>query len=190
MAHKFDVKNKHNLDNEKRREILPPFKILDSMGLKEGDTMADIGCGIGYFTFPASEIVGKSGKVLAMDISTEMLKEVDKKAEEKNISNIVTVHTAENDFKIQSGSVDFAFISNVLHEAEDKEEFISEVNRIITNDGRIGVIEWQKAESDFGPPLEHRLDEEYVNNLLQGIEFKNINIKRIGEYFYAVTGER
>lgn len=47
MAHKFDVKNKHKLDIEKRRELLPPEQTLISLHLQEEDIMADIGCGIG-----------------------------------------------------------------------------------------------------------------------------------------------
>jgi ubiquinone/menaquinone biosynthesis C-methylase UbiE len=190
MAHKFDIKNIHKLDNEKRRKILPPLEVLVDMGLREGDIMADIGCGIGYFTFPASQIVGKTGKVFAMDISKEMLEKVNKKAEENNISNILTVHTGENDLKIPAGTANFAFISNVLHEAEDKEKLINEANRILTNDGRIGIIEWQMVEGEFGPPLEHRLSEEYVKDLLLGVGLKNINIKSIGEYFYVISGTR
>ena len=75
MTHKFDAKNRHKLDNPKRREMLPPEKTLIRLGLKQGDIVADIGCGIGYFTIPAANIVGDSGKVFAMDISPEMLEE-------------------------------------------------------------------------------------------------------------------
>lgn len=190
MTHKFDVKNKHKLDNEKRREILPPLEILTSMGLKEGDIMADIGCGIGYFTFPASEIVCKSGKVFAMDISLDMLEEVNRKSKENAISNVLTILTGENDFKIPTETISFAFISFVLHEADDEDKFLYEVNRVLASNGRIGIVEWQKAENEFGPPIEHRLSEEHVQNLLQGMGFRNISIKRIGEYFYTITGDK
>ena len=83
MTHKFDAKNKHKLDNEKRRELLPPEQTLINLGLHEGDVMADIGCGIGYFTIPASKIVGDSGKIFAMDILPEMLQDVGIKIKEQ-----------------------------------------------------------------------------------------------------------
>jgi ubiquinone/menaquinone biosynthesis C-methylase UbiE len=190
VIHKFNVKNKHKLDNEERRKLLPPHEILIDMGLKEGNVMADIGCGIGYFTFPASEIVGNSGKIFAMDISLEMLEEIEKKIEENNISNITTILTGENDFKIPAKTITVAFISTVLHEIENKEKFLYEVNRVLLNGGRIGIIEWEKIESEFGPPLEHRLSQEYVQHLLEDIGFRNVNTESIGEYFYAITGEK
>jgi ubiquinone/menaquinone biosynthesis C-methylase UbiE len=164
--------------------------VLVSIGLKEGDTIADIGCGIGYFTFPASEIVGELGRVFAMDISNDMLEEVDKKIEEYNTSNIVTIYTEENDLKIPEAAVSFAFISNVLHEIEDKEKFLNGIYKIIVNEGRIGIVEWQKIESELGPPLEHRLSEDYIQDLLKGIGFRNIRTQKIGEYFYTLTGEK
>ena len=85
MKHKFDAKSKHKLDNHQRRELLPPERTLLLMGLREGDVMADIGCGIGYFTVPAADIVGNSGKVYGLDVSEEMLGDVEKIIEEKNI---------------------------------------------------------------------------------------------------------
>jgi len=190
MGHKFDVKNSRKSDSEKRRRMLPPYETLVMAGLKEGDIMADIGCGIGYFTFPAAEIVGPGGQIYAMDISLEMLKEVEKKMSEKATLNISTIKTEENNLKINDETVTVAFISNVLHEAEDIEIFLSEVKRVIKNNGKVAVVEWQKIESDFGPPLDHRLDKQYVQKLLEGVGFKKIQITDIGEHFYTVSGQK
>lgn len=63
MAEKFNVAQRHKLDNPRRREILPPEETLSSFGLPPGAIMADIGCGIGYFTFPAARLLGPEGKV-------------------------------------------------------------------------------------------------------------------------------
>lgn len=188
-THKFHVKNKGKLDSESRRKILPPEKTLISLGLHEGDIMADIGCGIGYFTIPASMLVGNSGKILAMDISPEMLKEVQMKIEENNISNIETVITEENDLKIENDKVSFAFISFVLHESDNRENFLKEIKRIISPKGRIAIIEWKKVNSEFGPPADHRLDEVVSVELLHNTGFTNISSVDVDENFYALVGE-
>jgi ubiquinone/menaquinone biosynthesis C-methylase UbiE len=158
MKHKFDAKNKNKLDNPQRRQLLPPERTLLQMGLREGDLMADIGCGIGYFTFPASEIVGDSGKVYAVDVSEEMLKDVEKIIQEKNISNVETMLTDGSMPGLEHSGITFAFTSNVLHEIEDAEGFIQGIKNILAANGRMAVVEWDKIDSDFGPPKDYRLD--------------------------------
>jgi ubiquinone/menaquinone biosynthesis C-methylase UbiE len=186
MKHKFDSKNKHKLDNEQRRKLLPPEQTLIKLGLNKGDIIADIGCGIGYFTIPASKIVGDSGKIFAMDIIPEMLQDVEIKVNENNISNIETILTEENDLKLKDDKITFAFISNVLHEANEKENFLTEIKRIISPDGRIAIVEWQKINSKFGPPIDHRLDKVDLIKILDTLEFSNISTIDIGVNFYGL----
>lgn len=81
--HKFNPENKGKLDNPERRKLLPPEEVLLELGLKKGQNMADIGCGIGYFTIPAGEIVGREAKVYGVDILEEMLRELDQRLEKK-----------------------------------------------------------------------------------------------------------
>ncbi|WP_315066233.1 class I SAM-dependent methyltransferase [uncultured Clostridium sp.] len=190
MAHKFDAKNKHKLDNEQRRKLLPPEETLINLNLQEGDIVADIGCGIGYFTIPASKIVGKSGTVFAMDILSEMLQDVEKKIKENSILNIETVLTDENNLKLKDNSVTFAFISNVLHEANEKENFLNEIKRIISPGGKIAIVEWAKINSEFGPPIDHRLDKMELVKLLNTHEFSNVTTLDIGDNFYGVTAQK
>lgn len=190
MGHKFDAKNKHKLDNERRRKMLPPSETLKKLGLSEKDIMADIGCGIGYFTLPASEIVGEGGKVLAIDVSSEMLQDVEVKFEEQHISNIECVKIDGTSFNIDDEAVTYGFMCNVLHEIDHKEQFLNEIKRIIKEKGKLVIIEWAKIESDYGPPMDHRLDKKVVENLFKENNFKNISVIELNENYYAVTGEK
>ncbi|EYE88883.1 methyltransferase [Fervidicella metallireducens AeB] len=188
MGHKFHVSNKHKLDNEKRRELLPPEKILMDIGLRDGDKIADIGCGIGYFTFPASKIVGKSGRVYALDILPEMIEEIEQKIKENNSDNIITVLTEENNTKLEDNEVNYAFLCNVLHEAENKEVFLNEVKRIISKNGMISIVEWRKIDNEYGPPIDHRLDENHLRALLKDTGFNDVEVLHLNEHFYLVRG--
>jgi len=190
MIHKFDVKNKHKLDSEQRRELLPPEKTLLSLGLQSGDIMADIGCGIGYFSIPASKILGTSGKVFALDISQEMLKEVEKKIIELNISNIKTILTDGDKLELKNFGINFAFVSHVIHEIEGKEKFLEEIKSILVDKGRIAIVEWQKINAEFGPPKEHRIDKADLIQILKDLDFHNISDIDIGENFYGITAEK
>jgi FkbM family methyltransferase len=190
MTHKFDAKNKHKLDNEKRREILPPEQTLINLHLHEGDIMADIGCGIGYFSIPASKIVGKSGKIFAIDILPKMLQDVEIKIKENNILNIEIVLTEENNLKLEDNSVTFAFISTVLHEAEKKEDFLKEVKRILAPNGKIAIVEWQKINSEFGPSIDLRLDRMDSIEMLDKLGFSTIESIDIGDNFYGIIAQK
>ena len=190
MTHKFDVSNKNKLDNPLRRQILPAFEILKMLQLNEGDTFADIGCGIGYFTIPAAGIIGSKGIVYALDIELEMLEEMDKKAVENGIQNIRTIVTKEYDFKIPDVSVAFAFVCTVLHEVEDKLKFIAEAKRILKENGRLAIVEWIKRDSQVGPPLGHRLDMGNVEEMLKECGFQEIVQNEFNENFYIVSARK
>ena len=188
MHHEFDINNKKKLDSPKRREMLPTRTVLNKIGLNEGARLADIGCGIGYFSIPAADVIGPQGIVFALDVSKEMIEELDKKIEENGIENIRTVITDKYNFKLEDNSVSYAFICTVLHEIEDGIAFIDETKRILALGGKIAVVEWIRAESDWGPPVDHRLDSSDVKIMLHAAGFKEIEYLKLNEHFYIVTG--
>jgi len=188
MHHEFDINNKKKLDSPKRREMLPTRTVLNKIGLNEGARLADIGCGIGYFSIPAADVIGPQGIVFALDVSKEMIEELDKKIEENGIENIRTVITDKYNFKLKDNSVSYAFICTVLHEIEDGIAFIDETKRILALGGKIAVVEWIRAESDWGPPVDHRLDSSDVKIMLHAAGFKEIEYLKLNEHFYIVTG--
>ena len=73
-----------------RRLAHNPHRIV-SPYLSEGMTVMDIGCGVGFFTIPMSEIAGKQGKVIAVDLQPEMLAGLDKNVGKAGVDNI-TLH--------------------------------------------------------------------------------------------------
>lgn len=152
--------------------------------------MADFGCGIGYFTFPAAAIIGPKGKVFALDISPEMLAEIETKKIQNDIRNIEVVKVDEYDFKLESGSVTFGFVSNVLHEINDLKKYLTEIRRVLNDQGKLIVIEWEKRVSDFGPPVEHRLDKKDLVKALEVEGFINIETLSLGMEFYAAKSQK
>ncbi|SCP99511.1 class I SAM-dependent methyltransferase [Anaerobium acetethylicum] len=188
MAHKFDVTHKNKLDNPRRREMLPTGKILDEIGLQAGDILADIGCGIGYFSIPAAEIAGSKGSVYALDVNVEMIEELEQRIAENETDNIRTIVTEEYDFKLDDNAVSYALVSTVLHEIEDRMKFLHETKRILGSGGKIAIVEWIKKESDWGPPVGHRVDSSEVKRELLDCGFEEISYVELNDYFYIVTG--
>ena len=187
MSHKFSVENKNKLDNPERRKMMPPEVMLEKLHLQKGDIVADVGCGIGYFSIPAAVIVGEMGKVYAMDISDEMLKEVQERAKVNNVANIEMVNTLENSLLVADESITYAFICNVLHETENVSNFLEEVKRVLVVMGKLAIIEWIKQESHIGPPMNHRIAEEELLNILNNMNFKVIEKINISNEFYGLV---
>lgn len=186
MLHKFDPSNKNKLDNEWRRLNLPPYETLQELGLAKTDIVADIGCGIGYFTIPIAEIT--EGKVYALDTSDEMLAEVERRAKLSEIKNSIPLKTDEYDLKLNDEMVSFSLLVNVLHEIEDKERFINEIKRITKPSGKLAIIEWEKKEAEKGPSTDHRIDKEEVKTLFKHLGFEVLKETAFADCFYGIVG--
>lgn len=174
------------LDNPIRRKVLPPYEIVKGLNIGNGKIVADIGCGIGYFTIPFAKDLEDNGRVYAVDINPLMLEETNRRVKEKNLTNVETIQSSENDFGLEDCSVDFVFTSTVFHEVDSPEKFLGECKRILKEDGTLIILDWNKVEEEFGPPVHKRIDIELVKKYM--IE-SNLNIKGIdylGESFYIV----
>lgn len=190
MKHKFKVVNKSKLDSPKRREALPVQAILDAVGVEPSEVVADIGCGIGYFTFALSETVGNGGLVYALDIEPEMLEDIKSRVAESDIKNIIPIVTKEYELTLEDNSVGTALLCTVMHEVKMREKFLKEANRILRSDGKIIIIEWIKKDSDYGPPADHRLDKNILKRNLLRTGFDEVDIMDFNEYFYIVRAKK
>ncbi len=175
MAHRFEG-DFNKLDNKRRREILPPENILREIDVKQGDVLIDFGCGIGYFTIPALNLVGDDGRVIAIDTSEKMLDELKKRAGARNNLEII-----KSD-KIIDLKADCILLVNVLHEVESPKEFLSGCFEHIEENGKVVVIDWQKKKTDMGPPINHRISKEDVIDMAKKQYIEN----DINENFYFI----
>ncbi len=182
----FNPDNKAMLESPERYKILPPFKTLKIMCLKEDDIMIDIGCGTGYFTLPASEITGPSGRVIGVDISEEMLDEVRNKINGKG-HNIELMLSDNITLPIMDSQGTFALLVNVLHEADDMMAMLAEAKRVLKPGGRLAIIEWEKSEMPLGPPVEHRLHHDEIMRLVMDSGFRMAKISPAGAYHIACS---
>src|SRR5882724_10418820 len=80
-----------------------PDAALDAIALKKGDVVADIGAGVGYFTWRMAERVGPEGKVYANDIQPRMLEQLKKNIAARGLTNVIPVLGVEDDPKLPAG---------------------------------------------------------------------------------------
>jgi len=126
------------LTSKFRKMFHDPVKITGPY-LSAGMTVMDIGCGFGFFTIPMSDIVGKHGKVVAVDLQQGMLNGLDKNIADKGNDNITAQLCEYNTLRIQqwNGAIEFALIFYMLHEVRDKERFIQEIYDVLAPSGKV-----------------------------------------------------
>ncbi len=145
-----------------RKEWQDSDKIIRRIGIKEGMVVADLACGPGFFTIPIAGAVGKLGKVYAIDSSKVMLRYLHSSLKRSRIDKKI-VEIIEADITSNTGipefSADIILLANILHDIENPKNLFHEIERISKQETRVVDIDWKKAESGFGPPIEIRLTE-------------------------------
>ncbi|HKV84939.1 MAG TPA: methyltransferase domain-containing protein [Ktedonobacterales bacterium] len=185
MPTKFDARKRQMLLSEEREQALKPEKLLRELGLKEGNTMADIGCGPGFFTVPAAQIVGEKGVVLAADVQGEMLSAVKSRITEKGLKNVRVVKTSDTDVPLPPESCDFVLLAFVLHEIDNRASFLHKAGRLLKKRARLAVIEWQQIAEENGPPLENRISAESVAEDAHAAGLQVVDRHELNDHHYV-----
>jgi ubiquinone/menaquinone biosynthesis C-methylase UbiE len=120
----------YSFDNPLRKLFQDPCKIL-SPYVKKGFTIIDIGPGMGYFTIPLLKLVGKDGKVIAVDIQEKMLMALKRRAIRSGVaSNLITHLSQPDDFGLNE-KADFIVAFWMLHEVPDKIQFLNNIKKLM-----------------------------------------------------------
>jgi len=158
-----------------------PSQNILQLGLSEGMRVADFGAGSGFYSKAASERVGYSGKVFAIEVQKDLVKKLEKDIREWGISNIECIWgdiERRGGTKISDNSIDRVIVSNVLFQVEDKLGLIDEVKRILKKGGEILLIDWNDSFGGMGPTSQNIISESQALELFKkrGFEFvKNIS---------------
>jgi ubiquinone/menaquinone biosynthesis C-methylase UbiE len=126
----------YTFDNPLRRLIHNPRAIFSGY-VKEGMTVMDVGCGMGYFTLGLAELVGDKGQVIGVDLQQEMLDITLKRATKKGMAHRIILHRAQPATIGVTTSVDFVLAFWMVHEAPDPEKFFKEIVSILKPRGKI-----------------------------------------------------
>ena len=98
-----------------RDRLHQPDRVMDTVGLKEGMVIGEVGAGSGYFTFHLARRVGESGKVYANDISRSALNSLERRSRQEGLANIETILGESRDPLLPPG-LEMVFIVNAFHD--------------------------------------------------------------------------
>jgi len=176
----------HLMPDAERRKWQNPDTILRESGLKAGDTFIDIGCGQGFFLLPAARLVGRSGFVYGVDINTSGIQSIEAAAAKEGIHNLKVVNAEAEATVFCEGCGDVIFFGIDLHDFRDPAAVMQNARKMLKPGGRLIDLDWKKAPSPWGPPLEIRFDEARAQQLIKTAGFKIESTRDSGPYHYLI----
>lgn len=159
-------------EDPNRSEWQKPDKVVDYLLIKNGDTVADIGAGTGYFTVLFSKKVGENGKVYAVDVEKTMLDYIKARTEKEGLHNIVEVLSKPDDPLLPKSSVDLIFICYTYFDLKNNGNYLNMLKDVLKKGGRLAIVEEQLTSKRDKPPLHKRTAKEKVSEDALNAGFK------------------
>ena len=156
IAHVMGHQGADWLEREDREQTELPNEVVKQMNLKPTDVVADIGAGTGYFTFRIAPLV-KQGKVLAVDIQSEMLAIIESRKKQFKADNVTTIQGTETDTKLPAASVDVVLFVDAYHEFSYPREMMESIVKGLKPGGRVVQIEYRGEDPDVPIKLVHKM---------------------------------
>jgi ubiquinone/menaquinone biosynthesis C-methylase UbiE len=135
-----------------------PDDVINSLKLRDGNVVADVGCGVGYFSVKLAPNVAEHGSVLAEDILAESLTFLWIRAFLNHQSNIRVIHGELDDPHLPKGRVDAVLIANSYHEFTKPRAILDQTFRALRANGRLVVLD-RGPRSYHGEPREIQMQE-------------------------------
>ena len=173
-------------------KFLNPNVLMAQAGINPGETVADLGCGSGFYVLPASQLVGPAGTVYAVDVMEDKLAatvSIANQFGQKNV-RVVQADLGKPLLEIPEHSCDLVVAGNIFHEITKPDVLIKNIYRLLKVPGRVLVVEWKTAPMPFGPPMEKRVDQQKVEVMLMKVGFRKVKELNADAYHYAVLFEK
>ena len=130
----------YTFDNPLRGIFHQPHKMLAPY-VKEGMTVMDVGCGMGFFSIGMAKMVGDHGKVYSVDIQSKMLEITKKRAKRAGVDTRISFHRCGPGEIGIHDKLDFVLTFWMVHEVRDSKTLLKELSANLVTGGRLLVAE-------------------------------------------------
>lgn len=186
----MNASHRHIHHGMSSKEFLDSERIISTLGLKEDETVLDVGCGEGHFSLAASTVVGDRGQVVAVDFHEASINILRTIIARENIGNVLAFRAdVTKRIPVNDNAVDVCLMVNVLHAFVLNGEIsavMCEVVRVMKRQGSLAVVDFKKIQTAAGPPVSQRLSPADVENALMEYGFVADAFDDIGPYSYLI----
>jgi len=134
-----------------------PDEALDALKIAKDAVVADIGAGVGYFTWRLAERVGPGGIVYGEDIQPEMLDRLRENMQARHIANVRPVLGNLDDPKLPKSAIDLILMVDVYHEFSEPEKMLRHMRESLKDGGRLVLLEYRAEDPKVPIRPEHKM---------------------------------
>jgi ubiquinone/menaquinone biosynthesis C-methylase UbiE len=187
----FDPKDLGLLEGPDRDAWQRPDQVMDALRIYDGNVVADLGAGGGWFTVRLARRVGPNGRVYAEDIQPQMIESINRRVEREGLQRrVITKLGTAFDPDLPAGALDAVLIVDTYHEMEEPIVLLRNLAKSLKPDGRIGIVGFTSEGGGPGPPLEDRVDPQRVINNAQEAGLRLTSRERFLRYQYMLVFEK
>jgi predicted methyltransferase len=159
------------LDDPKRDAYQKPHEVMEALGIKAGEVVADIGAGSGYFTLRLAHHVGPAGRVYAVDVSADMVRHLHARVRDMKLLNVSPI-LAPPDDPLLPQPVDRFVIVDVWHHVENQVGYLTLMKEHLKPGGQVVMIDFHKRDLPVGPPAGMKIAREDLLKQMEANGFR------------------
>jgi ubiquinone/menaquinone biosynthesis C-methylase UbiE len=144
-----------------REQWQKPDEVVKALELKNGQRIADIGAGSGYFTRRFARAVAPNGVAIGYEVDAGMVAYMKKDAAKHEIGNYRASLISPDRPELDRSSFDLIFMCNTYHHMDNRVEYLKRLKPALKEKGRVAIVDYRK-DSKFGPPAGLKLEENRV----------------------------
>ena len=172
-----------HLEDPHRDTYQMPDRVMKTLNLSPGATVADVGCGPEYFTRRLARAVPK-GLVYAVDVEPRQLDRLRQHLHDDHITNVVPVLASVDDPYLPPGRLDLILVVDTYHHFDRRAEYLPELRRALKPGGRLVVIDYYKRPLPVGPPVPHKVERDTVLREVRAAGFRLVDEPKFLPYQY------
>jgi ubiquinone/menaquinone biosynthesis C-methylase UbiE len=155
-------------ENRSRDVFIHRSEIVNSLNIKAGMSVADVGAGTGAFIGLFNSKVGKTGRVYAVDISSGFVEFMNERARIEKWHQVSAVLGEMEKTTLAANSVDLIFVCDTYHHFENPEAMLKDFKNVLKEKGELAIVDFDRIEGKSRPwVLEHisKSKQEYINEI-------------------------
>jgi arsenite methyltransferase len=172
------------LEDPMRDGYQKPAEVVKALQLQEGEVIADLGAGSGYFTFRLAKPVGKTGRVYAVDVDPDLIRHLNRRVRDTKAENVVTILCVPDDPLLCDGSVDRFFICDTWHHIDGHPHYLALLKKMLKPGGQVIMVDFKKETTPVGPPMEKRIARDELVREMENNGFELAAEHKFLEYQY------